>query len=372
MKNILFIHSSADMYGSDRALLNIAKYIDKKSYNIYILVPSDGPLVTELKKIDNITIYIYPIAVLRRKNLNITGMFKYTFSSLSSYKFITKILKENKIDIVYTNTSVVLIGAITAKHHKVKSICHVREIIKNKHENKFISAFLRHYADVIIVNSKATGKSLNVSSSKIKLIYDAVEEQKKQGNNKPTNPEVITIGMAGRINRWKGQKLFVDAASLVLEKHPNILFQIAGNACFGEEFLENDLRNYIMSKNIKDKVIMLGYLDDMSSFYENVDIFVLPSIQPEPFGLVITEAMDYGIPVVATNHGGPTEILVNGESGYLVDYKSAKEMAKVLIMLIEDANKRKTIGANGKKRKRELFAVSTMINDTEKILSDIE
>ena len=64
-------------------------------------------------------------------------------------------------------------------------------------------------------------------------------------------------------------------------------------------------------KNLNNKVILLGQVDDMMSFYKGLDIFILPSIQPEPFGLVVIEAMNNKLPVVATNHGGPVEIIEN-------------------------------------------------------------
>ena len=227
---------------------------------------------------------------------------------------------------------------------------------------------MEHFADLIIANSKATGRELKVSQKKIRVVYNAVDER-KQIIDCPHDP--LAVGMAGRINRWKGQKLLVDAAVLVHKNMPEVIFKIAGEAYKGEEFLKVDLMHYINSKNLENTIILLGQVDDMSSFYNTIDVFVLPSIQPEPFGLVVIEAMEYGIPVVATNHGGPTEIIENNVDGYLVDYHNAKEMASRILELLKDCEKRKQIGLKGQAKKRKYFSVDYMVKKIEDIFEEV-
>lgn len=368
MKNILFIHSSSELYGSDRSLLNIVKNIDKKKFCIFVVLPSQGPLVEEIKKVSQVKVDIFEVAVLRRKNFSIQGSIKYLKDFNTSMHYLKRYIKKYKIDIVDTNTAVVFPGAIAAKKNGKKSIWHIREIIKSNLENKVISFMMQHYSDLIIANSKATGKALQVSSDKVKVVYNAVEEK---SNITVAIHEHLTVGMAGRINRWKGQKLFVDMAEVVHKQYPNVIFKIAGEAYVGEEYLKTELKEYISSKGLQKIVILMGQVNDMDNFYSSLDIFVLPSIQPEPFGLVIIEAMEYGIPVVATNHGGPTEIISEGINGYLVDYQNCNEMAKRVSKLLEDSNLRKQMGAYGIKTKREKFSVSAMVEGMEAVFDKV-
>ncbi|WP_133965435.1 glycosyltransferase family 4 protein [Eubacterium limosum] len=364
MQNVLFIHSSSELYGSDRSLLNIIKYIDKSKFNVSVILPCHGPLVDEMKKIPNITIEIFEIAILRRKNLSFKGMIKYIKNFIVSIRFLKKYIIENKIEIVDTNTAVVFPGAIAARNTGVKSVWHIREIIKNSLENKVISFLMQNYADLIVANSIATGRAVNVSENKIRVVYNAVEE--KSGLLLKTHNQ-LTIGMAGRINRWKGQKLLIDAAEKVHQKFPDAVFKIAGDTFKGEEKFKSDLQEYIKKKNLQDSVILLGQMDDMMDFYSSLDIFVLPSIQPEPFGLVIIEAMEFGIPVIATNHGGPKEIISNGINGYLVTYQDCTEMTDCIVKLLENPKLRSQIGINGKIKKREQFSIPTMVKRIEEI-----
>lgn len=368
MKNILFVHSSSELYGSDRSLLNIVKNIDKSKYNIYIVLPCIGPLVDEMKKIKGVEVKIFEVAVLRRKNLSVKGIFQYIKDYIKSIKYLKNIIKQYNIDIVDTNTAVVFPGAIAAKKTNIKSVWHIREIISNKYENRIISFIMNKYADIIVANSKATGNALKVNQDKIRVVYNAVEEKE---DIKYNVHDQLVVGMAGRINRWKGQKLFVDAAKLVHEKIPNVIFKIAGDVYIGEEEIKKELEEYISEKKLDKVVKLLGQVNNMSEFYADIDIFVLPSIQPEPFGLVVIEAMEYGLPVIATNHGGPVEIITEGEEGYLVDYKDANQMANRIIELVSDPDKRRYMGENARNKKRKEFSVNTMVERIEKIFKEV-
>ena len=177
--------------------------------------------------------------------------------------------------------------------------------------------------------------------------------------------------MAGRINRWKGQKLFVDMAKLVLEKNGNVRFVIAGDVYKGEDEILEDLKIYIKNNNVEEHIELLGRVDDMDSFYDSLDIFVLPSIQPEPFGLVVIEAMDRGVPVVATNHGGPVEIIENEKDGFLVDYRDPVEMSQVVRMLINDEKLRNQISKNAKKKRCDIFSIENYVDSISKILQKL-
>lgn len=367
MKNILFVHSSAELYGSDRSLLNIVKNIDKIKYKIFVILPCPGPLVDEMNKINGVIVEIFEVAVLRRKNMSLSGGVKYIREFMASSRYLTRFVMTHRIDIVDTNTAVVFPGAIAAKHCKIKSVWHVREIISNYLENRLISFIMNHYSDFIVANSKATGKALHVNYEKIRVVYNAVEEKE---STTLIPHEKLIVGMAGRINRWKGQKLLVDAAEIVHKEIPDVIFHIAGDVYKDENKIKNELIEYIVGKKLQDTVILLGQVNNMPEFYRNIDLFVLPSVKPEPFGLVVIEAMEFGVPVIATHHGGPAEIISDGIDGYLVDYHNADQMAERIIELLKDSNKRREMGIKGQKKKRSQFSVPGMVSGVEAVFEE--
>ena len=380
MNNIVFLHSSSELYGSDRSLLNLVKNLDKDKFNITVVLPEYGPLVGEINRFDNVEVIINELAVLRRKNLSLSGMSQYFIELIKSIRFINNLIRKKNIDIVYTNTSVVFAGGISAKFCKVKSVWHIREIIKSKYERFIVSKIVNIFSDYIIANSKATAEAISKNKDKVKVVYNAIDIEKDinleyidEAYNEVAATVVrsnkkIKVGMSGRINRWKGQKLFVDMAKLVSEENDNVEFLIAGDVYKGEDYILDDLKGYILESGIKDKIELLGQVDNMKSFYRKLDIFILPSIQPEPFGLVVIEAMNNKLPVVATNHGGPVEIIENNIDGFLVDYKDAKEMAQVVNKLIKDKELRSYIATNAEKKVKKQFNVNRYVDEISCIL----
>ena len=371
MKNILYVHSSAEKYGSDRSLFNIVSGIDKKKYKAYVVLPCDGPLVGLLNTVPEVeTFVINDLAVLRRKSLTPKGMIRYLLDYFNSKKKIISIIKNNGIDLVITNTSVVFPGAIAAKKNGVRSIWHAREIISNPLENALISYVMNKYSDVVIANSKATANAFIIDESKKKVVYNGIV-MRPYDMGKRSHPHVpFMIGMAGRINRWKGQGLFVEAASEVLSRGIQAKFLIAGAAYAGDENLVSELESKIEELNLENQVKLLGQVEDMSEFYDSIDLFVVPSVQPEPFGLVVVEAMSKGLPVVATNHGGPAEIIKDGISGKLVSWTSPNEMADAIVSLIKDSEMRESMARNGISRAHEQFSTQAMIKKLEEIYDE--
>jgi glycosyltransferase involved in cell wall biosynthesis len=105
----------------------------------------------------------------------------------------------------------------------------------------------------------------------------------------------------------------------------------------------------------------------MPDVFAAYDIFVLPSIWPEPFGLVVLEAMASGKPVVATAPGGPSETVANGQTGYLVKPSSPEEIASAIEKLIQDPQKRSRMGEAGRDRACKMFAIPRYVQQFQEL-----
>ena len=104
----------------------------------------------------------------------------------------------------------------------------------------------------------------------------------------------------------------------------------------------------IDDSGFKDRMIFTGYISDVSAFFKIIDVCVHCSIEPEPFGLVITEAMSYGVPVIASDLGVPKEIITDGENGYIVDPSVTQKLAETIIKLLTDDELRMRMDRSGK------------------------
>ena len=116
---------------------------------------------------------------------------------------------------------------------------------------------------------------------------------------------------------------------------------------------------------MEDRIIFTGFRNAIDGFLLNFDVFVLPSTSPEPFGIVLLEAMVNGVPVVATNHGGPRDVVVNGETGILVSPTDSKELSEAISKLLGNAELRRTMGENGRRRVKMFSMEKQILKMTE-------
>jgi glycosyltransferase involved in cell wall biosynthesis len=142
-----------------------------------------------------------------------------------------------------------------------------------------------------------------------------------------------------------------------------------GDAFAGYEYLHDNINKLIDANKLTGHITQLPYRSDIANIYSALDIFILPSLLPDPAPLVVTEAMAAGLPVVATRQGGAVEMMENNVSGLLVPINDAAAAATIIEPLLMNETFRKDMGANAKKRMQEKFS-RTQFN--EQIMACIE
>lgn len=172
-----------------------------------------------------------------------------------------------------------------------------------------------------------------------------------RGVNKFGN--VPLVGIVGRLQEWKGQGVFLQAASQVAQSFPSVIFLVVGGAILGwEGDYPDQLRRLAKELGIEHRVHFVGHQDDVYPWFDALDVVVHASFG-EPFGLVLIEAMALGKPVVATAAGGPVDIIEDGVSGILVPPGDHGAMAAAVTKLLEDEQLRAELGAEASVRADE-------------------
>ena len=166
------------------------------------------------------------------------------------------------------------------------------------------------------------------------------------------------IFCAARLEPEKDIATLIDAMRSVAAAHPKAICLVAG---MGSE--QQRLQEQIDRTGLRDSVRLLGFRKDVLSLMSAADIFVLPSLA-EPFGLVLLEAMALGRPAIATDAGGPREIVVDGETGLLVPPADPPALAQAIVRLLEDAELRARFGMNGLRRYEAHFTAERMAKET--------
>jgi glycosyltransferase involved in cell wall biosynthesis len=380
MKNILFIHQSAELYGSDKTLLLLLKYLDKTKYSPLVVLPFDGPLKKELEK-EDIKVVIAPVLKLYRKMFTPKNLLKFFRDIRKSVSILDNLNKQYNFDLIYSNTLAVLLGMIYAKKRKIKHIWHVHEIIV--HPKVIASSFpklLNRYADVVICNSLATMKNLVERKRELEkksiVIYNGIEIEKPDVTTCSRedfgyNDQDIIITLAGRISRLKGHKWLLSTYLKHFNQNTNAKLLFVGSPVEGQEYYLTEIEQFIIQNKLEHRVKIISFTKNLSKVWKLTDIAIMPSSEAESFGLVAVEAMLAKKPVIGSNHGGLTEIIINDETGFLVEPNNVEALSEALSKLIDNSELRKSFGEKGYQRAIKEFSVDKYVQSFETVFSEM-
>lgn len=387
MKSILFIHQSAELYGSDKTILMFISSLDKQKYKSVVILPFDGPLKREFEK-NGIEVVIAPVLKLYRKMVTPKGILNFFKEYRDGLKTLNALHKKYNFSIVYSHTLAALIGIIFARKNKIKHLWHVQEIIAkpvifNKGFVKLLSLDCNHVA---AYDSKTTMefwiKDNEKLAKKSHFIWNGLDVTQKQNTTqeeiaairkeyfKVSNNELV-IALVGRINSWKGQQLLLEAFHKIADKYQNTKLVFIGSAPPNQEVFEIDLKHKIIDFALTERVVIIPFQEGIWKFWDSIDIAVVPSTEPEPFGMVAIEAMLSKKPVIAANHGGLTEIVLPNETGILFKPNNAASLASALESIIVDGEKRKLFGENGYTRTVNHFSLQKHVEKFEDIFESL-
>ena len=177
------------------------------------------------------------------------------------------------------------------------------------------------------------------------------------------------IGIVGTIQRWKGQREVILAVSKLRERFPEIRCLIVGGVY--DPAYDAEIRNLTEALGITKTICFLGHRTDIVDIMNAMDIVIHASIAPEPFGLVLIEAMALGKPLVASKAGGPLEIAEDHVTGLLVPPGDPEAMAKAVTLFLENRDLAAKMAQAGRRRVAELFNLKTTIRGVERVYESI-
>ena len=174
-------------------------------------------------------------------------------------------------------------------------------------------------------------------------------------------PSTFCIGIVARLSPPKDHLLLIEAIAVLSATYPNIKLLIVGDGP-----LRSTIETYITSNHYEDLVSMLGERKDIANILNALDLFALTS-SSEGIPMTILEAMAASLPVIATNVGGIPQIVIDGETGFLVTNKQKKELSDAIERLIVDRNLHTTFGANGRTLLEKNYSIKQTMEKYEAI-----
>jgi glycosyltransferase involved in cell wall biosynthesis len=373
---ILLLHSSSDVYGASKIFLGTVQLLKKRNHDVWVVLSEDGPLVKKLASA-GATVLMVRLGILRRKYFNPLGIINRIATLLRAQKQLQELIRKEKIELVYSNTTGVLAGAFAARNCGVRHIWHVHEIIENPFWLKqLLGHLMNRYAVGIIAVSEAVKQSWEsvLPAERITVIQNGIDYSPYLEHEHTLTKELqlptaaIVIGMVGRVHYWKGQSYFLKIAGQLHQKHPSLHFLLAGDAYPGYEYLYQEMQTQIETLQLSDVVHNLGFREDIPAVMQTIDLLLLPSQQPDPFPTVILEAMASAKPVIATQFGGAVEMIDAGITGDLMPADQVDTAVSVIESWL-DKNRLQAAGEAGRKRVLEKFSLEAwehkMINYLE-------
>jgi glycosyltransferase involved in cell wall biosynthesis len=369
---VLAVHSSAELYGSDRSLLDFVR-LRPAGVAFTVVLPEPGPLVAELQAV-GAQVLVGDVSKIQRGMFSPSGLWRTLRSVNRSVRFLGALHRAQPFDLVYSNSVAILGGALFARIRRLPHVWHVREILPSSGLltwgfRRLVSAL----SSRVICNSSETMAWIRGGSprrsDRYVAIWNGYDQPQGQSDRSEarlalgaSGQEVLFV-LVGRLNAWKGQGLLVDAFSdLVRGAGSPVRLAIVGSAFAGQEHFERKLRSAIAASGCAKRIGLFPFRADIDRVWAAADVAVVPSTDPEPFGRVAVEAMAFGKPVVAAAHGGLIEIVKHGVTGFLVAPRDRQALCTALKTLADSADLRDRFGLAGRQRQLDYFSVQGYVD----------
>lgn len=345
---IAYLIGSSEIGGTEKMILTLVKYLDKKYFDpIFFCIKGNGKFTEKLKFMGWKTY----ILNLKRNPFDFLKLFlllrKEDPHILHCFLFVANIL-----------------GRIYGKLLRINFIISSQRSTDpwRKWYHWLIEKITVRWVDTIISNSFKAKEILvkkGIPENKIIVIPNGIEiptvKEKKEKKDK------IIIGTIGNLKRAKGHFYLIEVGKIIVQFYRNVLFYI-----IGEGELKKEIIKKIEEENLKDFFILTGYVENINDYLEKFDIFILSSLW-EGCPVSLLESMSYGIPPISFDVGDVSYIIDDGVNGFIIKKGDYRKMAEKVIILIQDEKLRKKMGENARKKILEKFSFETMVKNFSSI-----
>ena len=359
--------------GVAKHVRELASILDKKGVDVTIITNKPKKIIDKY----------HDIKIFRIDGVK-DPVFNTNISPLASKRMRECIEDFDVVHVHHAFSRLSLIGLSTASKFDIPTILTTHTVSffpDYEYFWQFISYFYPRYrlaiskVDKIVAVSNAAKKFISYFTNKKVVVIpngvfvDKFKPRKKSYARKKTgmngNPIILYIG---RLVPKKGLDTLITAMKRIVGKYPNAKLYIAGKGKL-LPFLKTMSSIFGIEKNVE----FLGFVEEniLPYIYNSADIFVLPSITGEAFGIVLIEAMASGLPIVASNVGGIAEVLENGKYGLMVKPGNSKELAKAIISVIENNELWNEIAKKGRNITEEKYAWEKVTNDIIRIYKSV-
>jgi glycosyltransferase involved in cell wall biosynthesis len=379
---VLIIESNEDgtVGGSHQALFDLASRIDRARFEPVVLFNQDNVFVGRLRE-RGVEVVVFDEILRKEREINRSGG---PIGKLRAFGGAVlrrrRELRRLRIDLLHLNNSPAVGNDDWLPAARLVGIpCVVTVMGDGGRPRRSVHRWLYRRFDVYLAISRymaAVLRNNGVDPKRIELVYLGVDFEALRARMVRSReavrrelgiaPDQLLVLMVGNIRAWKGQSQVIAALCLLPSTvRDRLRLCFAGATASVDSSYEAELREAIAAGGLGACVSFLGSRSDVADLYRAADIAVHASTTPEPFGLVVPEAMALNCAVIAASSGGPAEVITPG-TGFLCDPSAPEEYARALEQLVRDDSLRQAIGAAGPAR-AEQFSIERNVEGTQRV-----
>ena len=350
------------------AILSSSKGLSKQ-FNFIFILPVNSSASSYVRSLGFEVIELPLIELSKRVFDNLIYLPMLIYNSI----ILRRIILKYKARVIHINDFYNMIGAVTRLIVPgIKLITHIR-ILPNRYPmllKNFWLEIAENYSTNFICMSNAIKQQLK-SNTKCEVIYDMPLDNEKykvaelsEGKNKK-NIELLYLS---NYIDGKGQNYAIKALSKAIKVNNNIKLTFVGGdmGLLKNKIYKNGLMELAKDLDLEQHISFNSFTDDIERLIKNYDI-VLNFSESESFSMTCLEALYYGVPLIATDCGGPSELFIHLESGYLVKNKNIEEMVEGILFLSNSEILRKEYSINSRSHIRKNFKLSETIKKFKKL-----
>ena len=351
MKLLIVMPLAEQRGGAELALLHLMQQAQRAGIQWIVVFLQDGPMVGQVRAL-GVTACVINSGRLREPH-------RFGRAVLE----IAHLARRERVQVIFGWMGISqLYGGLAARLAGVPAAWYQHGIPLDKNWIDRLATRLEAVGILTCSQAVADAQAQIAPKRPLRVVYPGVELERFEPERLPSPSEAKRrlglpsegpiIGVVGRLQRWKGMHVLIEAMPEILRASPAAHCVVVGGDHAFEPEYPAYLREQICALGLEDKVTMAGFQSNVPEWMQAMDVIVHAS-NHEPFGIVVIEAMALGKPVVAGNAAGPTEIITDGVDGLLSPYGDAPALAQAVLRYLDDPEFARRTGAAARQRALE-------------------
>jgi len=401
---VVYLNPIGEMGGAEVALLNLLASVREAmpQWRLHLVVSAEGSLAARAAKL-GVTTHVlpFPASLTRLGDASAGGpagdsvgrlslLRQLLFASFGIVIYasrLRKLLRQLNPDIIHTNGfKMHLLGAVV-RPRGVPLIWHIHDYVRSRPLMARLMKLFHRRCSIALANSNSVREDVSAACGDrlpVQTLYNGIDTKVFSPHGAklnldslagvpPPEPHILKVGMVATFARWKGHETFLRAISLVPSELPWRAYVIGG-ALYetnGSQYSKGDLRELARVLGISDRVCLTGFVNDPAAAMRSLDVVVHASTEPEPFGLVIAEAMACGRAVIASEAGGAAEIIEPKVNALSHSPGDTIRLAECITLLVTNNELRRTLGLAGQATVQERFNRELLVKELLPIYSKV-